>query len=143
MGGAFITNLIWWSIVHFKNKTWKEYVTLPPSKTKSGSLPSHYLFAILAGILWYLQFFFYGLGHVRMGDYQFISWGIHMAMLIFFSFGIGLILKEWKGLSSKTISVLSLGLLILLTSFALITYGSFVGEQSAEVSASNSTQNSH
>lgn len=143
MGGAFITNLIWWSFVHFKNKTWKKYVTLPPSKTKSGSLTSHYFFAILAGVLWYLQFFFYGLGHVRMGDYQFISWGVHMAMLIFFSFGIGLILKEWKELSSKTISALFFGLLILLTSFGLITYGSYIGEQSAKTSDSSNSQYDH
>lgn len=129
MGGAFITNLIWWGIVHTRSKTWKEYHALPESSdAKKGSLFTHYVFALLAGGLWYLQFFFYGLGHVRMGDYEFISWGIHMAMLIFFSFGIGLILKEWKGLSQKTTGTLITGLIVLLSSFALITYGSYLAQ---------------
>ncbi|WP_369409875.1 L-rhamnose/proton symporter RhaT [Wocania arenilitoris] len=31
------------------------------------------LLSILSGGLWYFQFFFYGLGHVRMGDFKFAS----------------------------------------------------------------------
>lgn len=135
MGGAFLTNLLWWGLVHFRRNTWKEYRALPEatetSQTpkKRGSLPSHYFFGTLAGLLWYMQFFFYGLGHSRMGDLEFISWGIHMAMLIFFSFAIGLILKEWKGLSAKTITTLTIGLLILLISFGMITYAGVLAEQ--------------
>ena len=138
MGGAFLTNLIWWGIVHFRKNTWREYLAFQETpeeaetsgtSKKRGSLPTHYLFAILGGTLWYVQFFFYGLGHSRMGDLKFISWGIHMAMLIFFSFGIGLILKEWKGLSGKTIGTLIVGLVILLISFGMITYAGALAEQ--------------
>lgn len=131
MGGAFITNLIWWGVVHFRKNTWKDYARLDPAidSPAKGNLASHYFFAILAGVLWYAQFFFYGLGHTRMGNYGFISWGIHMAMLVFFSFVIGIILKEWNGLSGKTIRTLALGLLLLAGSFVLITLGSYQGQQ--------------
>ncbi len=129
MGGAFITNLIWWGGVHFKERTWTEYLSkVAPTETKHKSLlPKYYFIALLSGILWYGQFFFYGLGHIRMGDFEFISWGIHMAMLIFFSFGVGFLLKEWQGLSRNTLNTLYSGLVILLCSFVLISYGSWLG----------------
>lgn len=129
MGGAFITNLIWWGTVHFKERTWKEYLgkTTQKETTNKSMLPRYYFIALLSGILWYGQFFFYGLGHIRMGDFEFISWGIHMAMLIFFSFGVGFLLKEWQGLNRNTLNTLYLGLSILLLSFIFISYGSWLG----------------
>ena len=139
MGGAFVTNIIWWGVVHTKEKTWGEYLNLTGKVT---NLPKHYLMAIFAGILWYCQFLFYGIGHVRMGDFQFISWGIHMAMLVFFSFGIGFILREWKGVCGKTTKTLFAGLFVLLASFALITYGSFAG-QSANTENTQRAKSGH
>jgi L-rhamnose-H+ transport protein len=128
MGGAFLTNLLWWSVVHARDGTFREYVALPSSPTtKKGRLSAHYFFGILSGVLWYGQFFFYGLGHVRMGDFAVMSWGIHMTMLVFFSFGIGYVFKEWRNLSRKTTGMLYWGLITLLASFAVITYGSWVG----------------
>lgn len=129
MGGAFITNLIWWGVVHVKRGTLKEYIQFQKNNTKRGSLVTHYFFGFLSGFLWYAQFFFYGLGHVRMGDFEFISWGIHMSMLIFFSFGVGYVLKEWINLDKKTIATLYAGLVVLLGSFTIITYGSWIGEK--------------
>ena len=72
-----------------------------------------------------------------MGEFQFISWGIHMAMLVFFSFGIGIILKEWKGTSAETLKTLSFGLLVLIGSFGLITYGSTLGQESSQSAGSH------
>ncbi len=129
MAGAFITNLVWWSVVHFKQNTWREYAKVPETEEhpKKQSLGKYFFFAILSGVLWYGQFFFYGLGHVRMGNFEFISWGIHMAMLIFFSFGVGWLLKEWKGYSAATLNTLYFGLAALLLSFCIISYGSWMG----------------
>lgn len=127
MGGAFLTNLIWWGIVHLRQGTYKEYVKAP----EGGKLPLYWLMGIIGGILWYLQFLFYGLGHVQMSDFGFISWGIHMAMLIFFSFGIGIIFREWHGCSKRVMLSIGAGLLILIASFSTITYGSWVGERSS------------
>jgi L-rhamnose-H+ transport protein len=54
-----------------------------------------------------------------------------MAMLVFFSFAVGLIFREWHNCSRKTIGVLLAGLLIMVGSFGLITFGSLVGEKEA------------
>ena len=64
-----------------------------------GKLSFYYLMGIIAGVLWFAQFLVYEQGHARMGNFGFISWGIHMAMLVFFSFGVGLIFREWHNCS--------------------------------------------
>lgn len=127
MGGAFLTNLLWWGAVHASNGTFREYWALPASSTSTGKLSMHYFFGILSGVLWYAQFFFYGLGHIRMGAFGFMSWGIHMTMLVFFSFGIGYVFKEWRNLSGRTLGTLYCGLITLFVAFAVITYGSWIG----------------
>lgn len=127
-GGTLITNLIWWGIVCVRKKTLNEFVKVEGG---SGKLALYYLMGIIAGVLWFGQFLFYEQGHVRMGDFKFISWGIHMAMLVFFSFGVGLIFKEWNNCSRKTLAVLITGLIVLTGSFGLITYGSWIGQNTA------------
>ena len=88
---------------------------------------SNYLLSAFGGSLWYLQFFFYGLGHVRMGTFMFASWVIHMSMLIFFSYLVGLVMKEWKNVQRKTYTRLIIALVTLILSFIVITYGSVLG----------------
>lgn len=127
MGGAFLTNLLWWSVVHVRAGTFREYITISPEAMTTTRLATHYFFGILSGVLWYGQFFFYGLGHLRLGEFAFMSWGIHMTMLVFFSFVIGYVFREWQGLSRKTTGTLYWGLATLLGSFAVITCGSWVG----------------
>ncbi len=41
------------------------------------SLTVNWGMAAITGVFWYGQFFFYNLGHVRMGHYKFTSWAIH------------------------------------------------------------------
>lgn len=129
MGGAFLTNLVWWGIVHAKEGSFGEYLRLPANSPPTSKLSVYYLLGILSGVLWYGQFFFYGVGHIRMGVFSFMSWGIHMTMLVFFSFGIGYVFKEWRGLSRETMATLYCGLATLLVSFSVISYGSWVGSQ--------------
>lgn len=131
MGGAFLTNAIWWTLVHLRQGTFQEYWARPAR----GTLSRHWLMGILGGILWYMQFLFYGFGHVKMGGYGFISWGVHMAMLIFFSILIGIIFREWQGCRRKTLTRLGLGLLILICSFSVISFGSWKGDQEVRQSA--------
>ena len=125
--GCLVINLIWFLVLGIKQKTLVEFTA------KSGiSLVNRFkntLWSILAGTLWTLQFFFYGLGHVKMGNFQFASWVIHMSMLIFFSYVIGVILREWKSVSRRTYITLVIALLTLIISFVITTYGSVIGEQ--------------
>jgi len=120
--GAFVTTLFYCLYLHKKDKTFAQYTA-----TGNSSLVKNYLMALLTGSLWYGQFFFYGLGHVRMGNYKFTSWAIHMIMLVLFSSVAGLVMKEWKNCSAATIRLLLLALLVLITAVILLTYGNYLG----------------
>jgi L-rhamnose-H+ transport protein len=120
--GAFVTTLLYCLYLHNKEKTFYQYGT-----ANGNSLSSNYLLSILTGLLWYGQFFFYGLGHVRMGAYKFTSWAIHMIMLVLFSSIAGLLMKEWKNTSSRTKQWLITALLVLVISVLLLTYGNYLG----------------
>lgn len=123
--GCFVVNAVWFTVLGFKRKTFKEMI--PNGEIKSKELIKNYTLSGLAGTLWCMQFFFYGLGHVNMGDFQFISWVLHMSMLIFFSFLVGVVMKEWKEVSSSTFRLLISALAVLCISFVIITYGSATG----------------
>jgi len=135
--GCMVTNLVWFVVLGIRQGTLRELTFkngLPVGRTLL-----NYFLAILSGSLWYMQFFFYGLGHVRMGVFQFASWVIHMSMLIFFSYVVGLILKEWRQVSKKTYTILIVALIVLISSFVIMTWGSVKGEESATVSAITNT----
>jgi len=124
--GCFIVNFIWYIIAGFKQNTIKEF--LPSNKEydqSKNSLLRNWLLSSLAGSMWCLQFFFYGLGHVRMGEYQFASWVLHMSMLIFFSYIVGVIMKEWENVKKETYVILLVGLVVLIVSFCVTSYGSY------------------
>ncbi|WP_258104692.1 L-rhamnose/proton symporter RhaT [Marinoscillum sp. MHG1-6] len=124
--GAFIFPMVYSLYLHRKEGTFKEYFT-PAEAGARRPLARNYLLAILTGCLWYSQFFFYGLGHTRMGDYEFTSWAIHMIMLVLLSLVTGLLLKEWVGSSKKTVWLLSLALLVLIGSVIVLTIGNSMG----------------
>jgi L-rhamnose-H+ transport protein len=121
--GAFITTLLYCLYLHRKEKTFYQYTS------SSRSLGVNYLMSMITGILWYGQFFFYGLGHVRMGNYKFTSWAIHMIMLVLLSAVAGLLMKEWKNCSGKTMRLLFGALAILVIAILFLTYGNYLGEK--------------
>ncbi len=89
-------------------------------------LLTNYLLCALAGVTWYMQFFFYTMGETQMGAYHFSSWTIHMASIVIFSTLWGLGLREWKGAGSTAIRLLALGLAILVFSTVIIGYGNYL-----------------
>lgn len=121
MGGGFTTNLIWCLFLSIKNKTINQYYS-----SDNRPLKKNYFFSSLAGITWYFQFLFYGMGTTQMGKYDFASWSIHMAFVIVFSSAWGIFLKEWKGSSRKTLMVVLLGLFILVISVFIIGTGNYI-----------------
>lgn len=125
--GAFITTGIYCLWLHRKNKTLGEIVELPAG-TERARLPVNWAMAVLTGCLWYGQFFFYNLGHVRMGDYQFTSWAIHMIMLILFSIIVGVALREWRGSRLATKIAVGLAFLVLVGAVLSLTYGNHLAE---------------
>lgn len=118
--GGFTTNFIWCVLLNIKNKSAGDYYK------KATPLVNNYFFSALAGITWYCQFMFYGMGTTQMGKYDFASWSIHMAFIITFSNMWGLILHEWRGSSKNTIRIIVLGLVILVLSTMIIGAGSYL-----------------
>ena len=110
--GGFVTNAVYCFWQNHKNKTWGDY-------TKKGVWGNNLLFCLLAGALWYSQFFGLSLGRsffVPGSGMDTLAFCILMAFNVIFSNVWGIILKEWKGVSKKTIFVLVLGILVLIFS---------------------------
>lgn len=128
--GAFITTAIYCLWLHRKHKTLGEIVELPAGAERA-SLPVNWTMAVLTGVLWYGQFFFYNLGHVRMGVYQFTSWAIHMIMLITFSIIVGAVLREWRDSRSVTKLAVGIAFVILVGAVLSLTYGNHLAELAA------------
>lgn len=125
--GCFVVNAVWFLVVGLRGGTLKEFTGR--SGLTAGLRMRNALWSALAGTLWSMQFFFYGLGHVQMGSFQFVSWVLHMSMLIFFSYGVGVIMKEWSSVHRSTYGMLVVALVVLVVSFVITSYGSYYGEQ--------------
>lgn len=127
MGGAYVTTTLYCLWLACTNRTLPELRGVA-GETK-GTLLVNYILAAMGGALWYLQFFFYGLGHVRMGQYQFTSWAVHMVMLIFFSNLLGIVVKEWKSCRPRTVWAIHAALVFLIIGVLVIGYGNYLAEQ--------------
>lgn len=110
--GGFLTNAVYCFMQNAKNHTWKDY-------GMRSLYVNNLLFCALAGVLWYSQFFGLSLGKGFLTSSPVLltfSWCILMSLNVVFSNVWGILLKEWKGCSYKTIAVLLIGLLVLIVS---------------------------
>ncbi len=105
-------------LVHAPTQVVRETVRVP--------LLRNYVLCAIAGVTWYLQFFFYSMGETKMGAYTFSSWTLHMASIVIFSTLWGVGLKEWKGAGNTAIRLLVTGLLVLLGSTVIVGYGNYL-----------------
>ncbi len=149
--GGFLTNFVWSAILIFKNGSVKQFGGEPgnnPMRATHASgdtlvdfdpldpstydriapktLVANYLFAALAGVVWYFQFFFYSMGQTKMGKYDFSSWTLHMASIIIFATLWGLVLHEWRGTSMRTKALVTAGLFLLVSSTVIVGYGNYL-----------------
>lgn len=110
--GGFLTNAAYCLYQNLRNKSFADY-------KQSDLWVNNLLFCALAGALWYSQFFGLSLGKGFLTDSPSLltfSWCILMALNVVFSNVWGIILKEWKGCSAKTIVVLLAGIAVLILS---------------------------
>ena len=156
LAGGFTTNFVWCAILLVRNKSYGEYLRSPESANpvsqsghpplenpldaasvemaleihtssrKGQSISWNYLFSALAGATWYIQFFFYTMGETQMGHYKFSSWTLHMASIIIFSTLWGIALKEWRGVSRRTKTLVLLTLIALVASTVIVGYGNYL-----------------
>lgn len=110
--GGFLTNAVYCFYQNQKNHTWGDY--------RKGSVwGNNLVFCALAGALWYSQFFGLSLGKgflTSSPTLTTLSFCILMALNVVFSNVWGIILKEWRGCSPKTIAVLIVGIVVLIIS---------------------------
>ena len=112
--GGFITNAVYCVYQNLKNHTGGEYLSV-----SGGIFLNNVLFCALAGVLWYSQFFGLGMGKSFFTDSPVMlafSWSILMSLNVIFSNVWGIILKEWQGVSRKTVVVLITGMMVLIIS---------------------------
>lgn len=110
--GGFVTNAVYCFYQNQKNHTWGDYA-------KGSVWGNNLFFCLLAGALWYSQFFGLSLGKGFLTDsptLTTLSFCILMALNVVFSNVWGIILKEWKGCSRKTIATLVVGIVVLVIS---------------------------
>lgn len=117
--GGFLTNLVYCGFLNIRNKTYKDYYTV------SGNvLVNNLFFTFLAGLLWFLQFHFFGMGSSKLpAGMAVFGWSILMALNIAISNIWGIILREWKGVKPKTIIILIAGIAVLILSTFIVKLG--------------------
>jgi L-rhamnose-H+ transport protein len=124
--GAFVTTLAYCLYLGFRQGTLGELI----GRNQAGvaCLPGNFILATLTGLLWYGQFFFYNLGHVRMGEYMFSSWAIHMIMLVLFSSLLAIAMREWKGCRGGARATIAAAVAVLIGAVVALTYGNYLGD---------------
>ncbi|MGC8552455.1 MAG: L-rhamnose/proton symporter RhaT [Phycisphaerae bacterium] len=90
-------------------------------------LLNNYVFASLAGVIWYLQFFFYTAGQSFMPvDLAFSGWTLHMASVIIFATLWGVVRHEWKGTSRRTHLIIAGGVSSLIAATLIVGGGNLM-----------------
>jgi L-rhamnose-H+ transport protein len=148
--GGFTSNFIWCVLLNVKNGSGYQYfrsrvkpehagltaagggehggsaamaARRPTADDLHAPMLANYIFSAMAGLTWYMQFFFYTMGETQMGQYKFSSWTLHMASIIIFSTLWGVALHEWRGSSKKTHALITAGIAVLILSTVIVGYG--------------------
>ncbi len=124
LAGGFVSNFVSTMLVTAKKKAFGDYILQPQNV-----LFMNYFLAAVSGLTWYGQFFGFGMGTTKMGQYSFASWSVFMAAIIIFSNLWGVILKEWKLVDGRTRLYLWLGIVLLIVSVIMIGAGDSFARQ--------------
>ena len=112
--GGFVTNAAYCVFQNVRNRTAGEYL-----RVKGATLVNNLFFCALAGLLWYSQFFGLEAGKSFLAGSPVLvafSWSILMSLNVIFSNLWGILLKERRGASLRTLATLAAGLVLLLFS---------------------------
>lgn len=126
--GAFVTTSLYCLWLHLRHRTLGELFN-GSTGPQRGHCLLNWTMAAATGLFWYGQFFFYNLGHVRMGAYKFTSWAIHMIMLVLFSNVVGVLLREWRECQRLTRRTVAVALGVLVAAVLLLSFGNYLGER--------------
>lgn len=143
--GGFLTNLVWSAILIARNHSIRQFAGEPginpmratatagttlvdfdpldPStydRVAPRTLVANYIFAALAGVIWCLQFLFYGMGQARIGTYGFTSGTAALISILVFAMIWGLVVREWTDTSTRTRLLATFGVALLIASVLLV-----------------------
>jgi L-rhamnose-H+ transport protein len=80
--------------------------------------------AASAGILWYLQFFFYAWGQANIPVHlSYVNWMLHMSCYVLFGGIVGLALGEWRGAGGRPVRLLWTGMAVIIAAANLVGLG--------------------
>lgn len=116
MWGGLTTNFIWTTILSLKNRSYTDLIDKTSPRLKNN------FYSALAGTIWYLQFFFYGMGESKMGNGA-SSWILHMSTIILTANLWGIYRKEWQGTSNKTQWTIATGIFMIIASVFIVGIG--------------------
>jgi L-rhamnose-H+ transport protein len=114
--GGLTTNFIWCMVLNWRNSSFRDYAN------RAAPLAKNYGLSALAGTIWFLQFFFYGMGASKLSNGA-SSWILHMSFIIIVSNGWGFWLGEWRGIPKRTLAIVLLGIFTILVSVGLVGLG--------------------
>ena len=135
--GGFVTNLVWSAVLVARNGYTKQFLGEPginpmravatsgdtlvdfdpldPStydRLASSTLLANYFFAMLAGVLWSLQFIFYFLSAGSKSEPDLESKMLQISLTLIFAALWGLAVREWRGTTSTTRVLAGFGLIL-------------------------------
>lgn len=117
--GGLTINFIYCMYLNARNRSFSDYAN------NKAPLSKNYLMSALAGTMWFLQFFFYGMGESKLGNGA-SSWILHMTFIILIANMWGLVSNEWKGVSKKAKATLFSGVLIMIIAVLIVGYGNYL-----------------
>lgn len=121
MGGGAIVNFAFCLFNILTNKNISIRADLSLAK---GLMMRNLAFTAMGGIMWYLQFFFYGWGEASIPQsLGYINWMLHMSCYVLFGGVIGLMMAEWKGVGTRPVRILVLGLLVITAAANVVGIG--------------------
>jgi L-rhamnose-H+ transport protein len=121
MGGGAIVNL---SYCFIRLAALKRLSLRADLAQPSGLLVKNAVLASSAGIIWYLQFFFYAWGAANVPARLFyVNWMLHMSMYVLCGGLVGLALGEWAGVGSRPVRLLWAGILVIIAAANLVGLG--------------------
>ncbi len=118
MGGGAIVNLSYCFIrlAALKRLSLREDLNQAgPTLRKNAAL------AATGGIMWYLQFFFYAWGAANIPqNISYVNWMLHMSIYVLCGGLVGLALGEWKGVGTRPVRLLWVGIAIIILAANLV-----------------------
>jgi L-rhamnose-H+ transport protein len=121
MGGGAIINMAYC----FIRLAFKKDISLRADLAQPGPiLLKNGALAATAGIMWYLQFFFYSWGEANIPvRLDYVNWMLHMSLYVLCGGLVGLALGEWAGVGSRPIRILWAGILVIIAAANLVGLG--------------------